>query len=195
MTCALLLALTMCFIEVAFYAFSANIALFMDGEKIGGTTEISRVVSIFMISGFVSGLLMKKWNPLFQHHIFSAATLMMALGYGILTISKEIIMVCLGGAFVGASFSILYSCIFLRLNSKYQHASNLGYAVTWVTTAIFIGQFISPFVLMAAEYILGYSGYRFRFFFLFGSLSLAAMMIIMLTVVKKKHCANIKEIL
>ena len=181
---ALILALYMCLVEVAFYAFSTNISLFVTGAGLGDVGAVSRIVSLFMLCGFVSGLLMSRWRQLFRGALPAFGLALMAAGYGLLWGSGSLIPVALGGALIGASYSILYAGIFLQANLCYEHFHQRSFAIALITAGLFLGQFLSPLCLSAAELLLGQGGYRFRFFLLFLAL-LAAAVVALLRVVRR----------
>ena len=172
---ALLLALCMCMVEVAFYAFSTNVSLYVTGTGMGDVSTVSSIVSLFMLCGFLSGLAVERWRRVLRQATPAFGLLLMAGGYGLLCLSEAVLYVYLGGALIGASYSVLYASIFLQANLCYTNFQGRSFAISLITAGLFLGQFLSPACLRAVETVLGQSGYKERFLILFCALAIAVI--------------------
>ena len=100
--------------------------------------------------------------------------LMMALGYFSLFISFNVVFVFFGGVLIGASYSILYAEIFLQVSVRCRYPEEQDFAISLITAGLFLGQFVSPILISAVEWIINCSGYRMRFLLLCSILMMAA---------------------
>ena len=160
---AFALACVMCLVESAFFAFSTNIALFMNEENLGGPVETARVVFPFMAFGLIAGALVNRWRRLFGRFSSAAGALMMAAGYLTLSMAQSMPVLMAGAALVGSSFSILYAAVFLKASNLYPDDRMRALTVSWCTSGLFLGQFLSPRLVRAVSFILRGGGYRGRF--------------------------------
>lgn len=165
----------MMLINVAFYTFSVSIALFMKQEQIGTSTSSGTVVAVFMITGFLLGLITAYIRKVFRKFTMGAGLLMMGSGYCLLAQGASVAGLCAGAAMVGGSYSILYSGVFYGIGNCSRSKRENTRLVTWTTAGMFIGQSVSAYLLRGAERLAGRSGYRFRFAFLSGCLLFAAV--------------------
>ena len=87
---------------------------------------------------------------------------------------RQYALIILSSACVGASYSIFYSSVFLKISDLSRDDQENTALVTFTTAGMFFGQTISVYLLQAAEAVFHMEGYRFRFLFLGGALFLAA---------------------
>lgn len=166
-------------INVAFYTFTASISLFMLSEGIGDKSASGTVVAIFMLSGFVLGLFVDKLRKYAGRFTMAFAAVLMGSGYLILSAAGGIIGLCAGAALIGGSYSIFYAGVFLAIGACSRNKTENTRLVIYTTAAMFSGQFLSAYILRAAEFLLRDSGYRFRFSFLSAGLFTAAFLMVL----------------
>lgn len=169
---ALVISGCMCLLNVAFYTFSTSIALFMRQDDIGSITSSSTVVFVFMLSGFLTGIWLSRLRRWLHGFSEAAGLLMMAVGFGLLTISRELLTVHVAGGLIGASYSILYPAVFLQIGKYYEGRAN-AIAISIATAGLFLGQCLSPSILSLAEQVFNQQGFRFHFLFLSCCLTVA----------------------
>lgn len=162
------------FVNVAFYAVPANVALFMKEQQIGEAQSAGTVISVFMIAGFIAGVILSKIQTYFKKNTLVFGVAVMALGYTLLSLSKHLFLVIPGAGLVGFSFGILYPSFIILITGKCSSDRTiqvLGYA----SAAQFLGQFLSPYLLQAIKAIFHMTSLRYDFIILAAGLSAACV--------------------
>lgn len=166
-----LLILGMFFVNVAFYAVPANVALFMREEGIGDSSSSGTVISAFMICGFIAGIILPYFHHFFKSYTITSGIFFMAGGYIFLSLSHTLFLVILGSSLVGFSFGILFPAILNTINDSSTTQSIL-LSLSFASSAQFLGQFMSPYILQLIKNILNFSSLRYDFIILAYSLSI-----------------------
>ena len=159
-------------INIAFYAVPANIALFMQEIGITNSRKAGYVISFFMVSGFIAGLLMGAIQKLVKSYLVLLGTAIMAVGYIVLSYTSEMLFISVGASLVGFSFGILFPAFMNLVNTKCSGRTCV-IALSYASCFHFMGQFLSPFVLQGVKNVLGVTSLRYDFIVLAVSLSLA----------------------
>ena len=178
----------MMLVNVAFYTFSTSIALFMKSEHIGNDTTSGYTVAVFMAAGFAMGFLVPQIRRILQSFTVSLGCVMMGSGYIGLALSDRLLCIAAASALIGASYSIFYSSVFLKIGELSRDDGENTKLVTFTTAGMFFGQTVSVYLLQGAEALFGLYGYRFRFFFLAAGLFLAAGVCILWVV--RQYCTH-----
>lgn len=175
---AYLVILGMSLVNVAFYTFSTSIALFLKSESIGNDATSGYAVAVFMAAGFFMGIAVPHIRKRLNYFTVTLGCLMMGTGYVGLAASRNIVLLILSSALVGASYSVFYSSVFLKIGALSRDDRENTKLVTFTTAGMFFGQTVSVYLLQGAEWVFRSGGYRFRFSFLAGALLLAAVLCI-----------------
>lgn len=165
-------------INAAFYTFTSSISLFMQQEGLGGQAVSGNVVAVFMACGFFMGLAASGIRRALKQFYMAFGCLLMGLGYFGLGLARELPLVFVCAALVGASYSVFYAGIFLRIGQLSATKEENVRLVTITTAGMFAGQTLSVSLLHGAELLCGMEGYRFRFEFLAGCLAAAGLAVV-----------------
>ncbi len=160
------LVLTMLFVNIAFYTFSTSIALFMKSEGIGDDATSGYVVSLFMLAGFISGLLSARMRSRIGRLTVPVALGLMAFGFGIMSVSHGIPELMVAGILIGWGDLMVYSDLFARIRLCTGGGNDERTWISVMTAAMFGGQAISATAVSAAAWALGIAGYRETFLML-----------------------------
>lgn len=172
-----LVAVGMGLTNIAFYLFTTSIALFMQSEQIGTLADSGTVVAAFMLFGFFVGILVQRLRKVLKSYTVLSGCFMMAAGYVVLSLAQKTGVVVIGAMLVGGSYSILYSCIFLRINILARNSGEASYFICWTTAFMFTGQFLSQPLLNIVEYLFHQSTYRFDYTFISGAVCVVAAVV------------------
>lgn len=142
--------LGMLLINIAFYAVPANVALFMKEQQIGHARSAGVVISAFMISGFVAGLILTYIRTWFKTYTVLFGVAAMASGYVVLSVAFGMTAVIIGSAFVGFSFGLLFPSLLILITNKCSDSACV-LALSFSSCAQFLGQFLSPYVLQGVK--------------------------------------------
>lgn len=181
-----LLAIGMCLITMAFYAVPTNIAIFMKKELIGNPSTAGFEIAIFTLGGFIAGTFLSIIKKNLKHYTITVGIGLMCLGYSLLFYSYNIYMIGISVSLVGFSFGIIYPLIFLN-TSKISNGNSNTIALSIVSSAMFLGQFLSPLLLQYFGSILNSNSNRFNFKFLAICLSIAVIISLILKLKSKKN--------
>jgi len=165
-----LIIIGMFFVNVAFYAVPANIALFLREQNIGNSESAGIVISAFMISGFIAGITLHLFQRLFSKYTVASGIGIMALGYTILAISNNLLLVIIGASLVGFSFGVLFPVFLILINTTCS-SNSIILALSFSSCAQFLGQFLSPYILQLLKIVLSLDSLRNDFIILSFTLS------------------------
>lgn len=177
----------MALINVAFYTFSTSIALYLKGEEIGNDTTSGYVVSVFMAAGFFMGFAVPSVRKKAKYFTVTIACLMMGMGYTGLAILHVFPLIIISSALIGASYSIFYSSVFLKISHLSRTERENTKLVTYTTAGMFLGQTVSVYLLQGAEKVFHMTGYRFRFSFLGAALLISALVAVLVYFLPGRH--------
>jgi len=154
--------LGMLLVNIAFYAVPANVALFMKEQNIGIAQSAGTVISVFMISGFIAGVLLSQIQRCLKKYTVLFGIFVMAFGYIILSFSHGLFFVIAGSGFVGFSFGILFPSLIILITNKCS-SNSCVLALSFTSCAQFLGQFLSPYVLQFIKFVFGFASLRADF--------------------------------
>jgi len=160
----------MLLVNIAFYAVPANVALFMKEQQIGQIQSAGTVISAFMISGFIAGLILSYIRKLFKTYTVFSGIAFMALGYSFLSIAYSLTSVVIGSALVGFSFGVLFPSLLILITGKCSGPGCI-LALSFTSCAQFLGQFLSPYALQLIKNLFGIRSLRGDFIILAVALS------------------------
>jgi len=164
-------------VNIAFYAVPANVALFMKEQHIGIAESAGTVISVFMIAGFIAGLLLSYLQHMLKKYTILVGVGVMALGYAILSLAYSMPLVITGSGLVGFSFGVLFPS-FIILITNICSTNNFILALSFASCAQFLGQFLSPYILQVIKTMFSFSSLRYDFIILAFCLSLSVFIYI-----------------
>ena len=185
--------LVMAFVNLAFYAFTSSIALFMREEGLGDSGTSGIVMSLFMTSGFLMGLLVPSLNSRLGSLTKPLGFLLMGSGFLTLRFSYSTGMAVLSGLLTGASYSVLYASGFSEIRELSRDREENTALITLMTAAMFAGQASSLYVLKGLEAVFHASGYRFRFMLLSLALMTASALSALLAARRRNEQRTIRQ--
>lgn len=162
-------------INVAFYSFLTNIAIFLKAENIGRADSAGVATSFLTFAGFLSGLLIKNITDLLKHFRVPFAIGCMAIGFVFLSDASTLIAVNFSGFLIGLGLGTLKPIIFIKTTELTPQFSN-SFSLSIISSSMFFGKFMSPFILDFIGDILQNSETRFLFNFLGLSFGIAGLM-------------------
>lgn len=174
----------MLLINIAFYAVPANVALFMKEQNIGVAQSAGTVISVFMISGFVAGVILSYLQKFFRRYTVVLGVGVMAAGYTVLSFSGTLLLVIIGSGLVGFSFGVLFPSLLILITNKCS-SNSCVLALAFSSCAQFLGQFLSPYVLQLIKNVFGLNSLRNDFSILAVSLTFAVAVYITIKLVMR----------
>lgn len=164
----------MLLINIAFYAVPANVALFMREQNIGIAQSAGTVISVFMVSGFIAGMILAYIHRFLKKYTVIFGLGIMSLGYIVLSVANNLGLVIAGSGFVGFSFGVLFPSLLILITNKCS-ANSCVLALSFTSCAQFLGQFLSPYILQLIKEVFGLSSLRNDFIILAITLSVSTI--------------------
>lgn len=160
---SILLILAMALANLSFYTFPTYIALFMKSEQIGIDSSSGIVVSILMGAGFFMGINAVHIRNTLKQYTCTAAVLCMGAGYLSMSMTANILVLCLCAILVGGSNTLLYAEIFSNINKEAEQCKSNTALITYTTLSMFVGQTLAVPALEFISSIFSDFSYRFKF--------------------------------
>lgn len=145
-----------------FDTFAANISVFIAQEKLGDIKLASMASAVFILSGFISGLLYRYISKLFGFYNIALAFFVLSSGLLITFLSHSILLTIIGSFISGFGLSIFMARIPYILSVIIENIY-LPMAITIYTTATAAAAFVSPFIINFVRNTLGFNQVSFSF--------------------------------
>ncbi|EOD01581.1 MFS transporter [Caldisalinibacter kiritimatiensis] len=183
----IILATLAFFINVAFYAVVINIALFIKSKGLGNSQEAGIAMSILTLAGFLSSVFLQNLSKTFKRFNTPSSIALMGIGFFILSTGYNLFIIFLASFMIGFSLGILKPTIFLKVVDITPQYSN-AFALSIVSGAIFLGKFLSPFILNFISFLLNDTSINLVFAFVGVTLSIASL----ISLIYSFHSSQIK---
>lgn len=158
-------ALAMGGIMVAYYSIATSMALYMEQNEIGGTALAGTIISFTTIGGMITSLTLVHIEDLLKKYALHVMLLLMGLAFTFLSFTVSLPIIIVSVLFIGFGQGVLFPLILLRVIDQVEvQKSDRAVAIT--TSAIFLGQFLSPIILEGVGSIASNDSIRFQYGFL-----------------------------
>lgn len=180
-------ALFTMFSIIIFNLITNNMAFYLKDAHLGDSAETGVVIAFYQTAQFLVAMFFDKIYHRFKNNTAIFSMGVSILGFSILFIAISLWMIILAVFIIGLGVGALIP--FNALTISNQVSSDLsGWALSLNTSALFVGQFISPFVFSLTSRIFGYTSIRSHF------LSAAVMCaIVALIILIAKNARNNKS--
>lgn len=138
---------------IAFYAVPTNMDFLIKYKNLGTSSTAANIVSLGTLSSLISALVFPKLMKLLKKYYSLIIFIVMSFGFVLLGFSPSIEVTLLGAIFVGFGFGsiIPFGMLFA---SNLVHKTHTALAILIVTTALYLGEFLSPIVLQMISNVL-----------------------------------------
>lgn len=164
----------MFFLVLGFYSIPTNMALFIQQEGIGNSQSAGAVISIATAAGFFAGILLGKVKRVFGTYFVAFQLTLMSIGFLIVGISSNLVIIGLGVGFMGFGFGSILPVVFDQVSRQVPRSQTVQ-AMAIVTSMVFFGQFSSPIFLDGIGVLFGNDSIRFMYLFLSSSMFIVAI--------------------
>lgn len=176
-------ALALGAIMLAYYSVATNIALYLKQSDLGGSVLAGIIVSLTTFGGMVTSLLLVQLVSILKKFLVPVMLLFMSIVFLLLAFTNSIPIVMLSVCFVGFGQGSLFPVITMKALDELK-PNQTDKAIAIITSFIFIGQFLSPFILDTISKIANQTSIRFQFIVLSISI-LVSVMLIFINIWKK----------
>lgn len=139
-------ALAMGGVMLAYYSVATNMALYVDQNKLGGSSLAGTVIAFTTIGGMITSLFLSKLEDVFKKSLIILMIFLMGMAFGLIAITQSVVLVMIGVMVVGFGQGVLFPLLALKAIS-YVPPLQSARVVAITSSATFAGQFLSPIVL------------------------------------------------
>ena len=138
---------------IGFYAVPTNMDFLIKFRNFGTPQTAANLVSISTLASLISAIFFQKIVRVFKSYYAIVIFIVMALGFFFLAYSPNLGIATLGSIFAGLAFGnvIPFTMLFA---SNLVHKTHTALSILIITTALYLGEFLSPLVLQLLANIL-----------------------------------------
>lgn len=144
------------------FSFFTNIAMVVTSENLGNAASAGIVLTIMTVGSLIAGILFGKISQLLKKHAIFAGITLTAIGFLMLSYPLGLNMIIFESLIIGMGFGTTMPSIMVKLSIVAPKAATT-LAIAFATSAMGVGQFISPFVLNTLGSAIGNGTFRFNF--------------------------------
>lgn len=152
----------------------AGESLAVHKERLGQPTAAGNALALMSLSGVLSGLLLARLMKWLKRFCVPVALFVMAGGFLLLAQARSLPQVFVAVPFIGFSAGLLMPSVLLSV-ARTVAGPGRALAMAVVSSAVYLGQFLSPPLLDAAAKLAGHDSFPFRFALVAAGLALAAV--------------------
>lgn len=155
--------ISMFIVMVIFYALPSNFSIIATNEGIIPSSLIGMIMAVQTLGAFLAGMKLSLAIKILKKNTKYAAGILLVLGFTILSLTTNMIMMIIGmlciGFGLGISVPLLNSQVSLNID-KEETAS----AMAIMTSMLYLGQFLSPLIIQLVQNTLNIDSIRFPFY-------------------------------
>lgn len=164
---------------IAFTTVPVNLSLFAAEEKLGSAGVVGAILAVFSFFGIIEGALLPQLMRLLKKALVPLALALMSAGFALLYVSRDMGMILASVIVFGAGSGSMIPYLFLTASRKAPRESQT-LAMAVISSSVYLGQFLMPFVFDLVGAASGNSSIRFGFLVFscclaFGALAAAVM--------------------
>lgn len=161
---------------ICFFTMPTQVPFFVASHGIKNTAMIGSVMGALTLAGMLAATRYSTLKPRLGHaRLFLLGYGLMGLGMAVLALAPGLAMIFLGAALVGLGFATV-SPNFNEIALRAAPADLRGRAAGIMTTSVFLGQIVSPFLTLPMVRHAGYSGTFATLAVLLGLAALVALL-------------------
>ena len=171
---------------VIFNLISNQMAFYLKDTNLGDSAESGIAIAFYQGAQFIVAMAFDKIHRIFRNNTAIFGLGISVLGFIILFSAGNLWMIFLAVFITGLGIGTLVP--FNALTISNQVSSDLsGWALSLNTSALFAGQFISPFLFSIISTIFGFTSVRFYFLSAAGMCAIVALLMIFVKIYRRKH--------
>ncbi len=179
-------ALFTMFSIIIFNLITNNMAFYLKEAHLGDSAATGVAIAFYQAAQFSVAMLFDKIYRLFKNNLAILSMGISVIGFSILFVANSLTMIILAVFIIGLGIGSLVP--FNALTISNQVTSDLsGWALSLNTSALFAGQFISPFVFSLINSIFGYTSIRFHYLSAAVMCAIVAVIIFIVKNLRKKR--------
>ena len=171
---------------LGFYVVPTDMAMFMQSEQIGGSGAAGLAFSALTLSSFLAGLAYSWAGRQLHSWALVAGAALVGGGFWLLGGSTSFTAVVLGMVVVGLGVGTTHPALLLATANLAPQSSS-GQALSIFNSAMYAGQFLSPFVFRSLGLLVNASSARFSFRIAGVAFAVAALVASMVITARKER--------
>jgi MFS family permease len=144
------LVMSMFILQIIFGAVPTNLSLFIDAFHIGPPRISSIFLSILTLSSFLAGLFYTRLSMILKTQKITLSFLTLSIGFIFLSSTSSPLMIALAILLIGLAAGILVPTFMLQV-ADLVPKNKTSAALALLTSALFLGQFVSPIISNIVE--------------------------------------------
>lgn len=145
--------------NIVMFCFISDMAFVMSADKIGTAGTAGVVMTFASIGGIIAGLILGWMTKLLRNYSFVLALACLTAGSIVLVFAYSAVMFMVGLGIWGLGFGIFNALLILQIMGS-AAKSSIAFALAIMTSAMGIGQFISPIYYSYLNNLLGFQSPR-----------------------------------
>ncbi|SNS06711.1 Predicted arabinose efflux permease, MFS family [Anaerovirgula multivorans] len=175
------------------FSFFTNIAMVITEEHLGNAASAGIVITIMTVGGLLAGILFGKVSQTLKRFTIPLSAVLTGLGFLMLSYSYSFHLILIASLLIGIGFGTTMPAVMMKIaENAPKFAITLAMAV--VTSAMSLGQFVSPFALTFVETLLDSGTGRFTFILSGVGILIGGTVLLLLNLRAKTMHENVGEI-
>jgi predicted MFS family arabinose efflux permease len=145
--------------NIVMFCFISDIAFIMSSDKIGNAGTAGVAMTFTSVGGIIAGLILGRMTKLLRNYSFVLALAFLTAGSIVLAFAYTAAMFMIGCGIWGLGFGIFNALLILQIMGS-AAKSSIAFALAIMTSAMGIGQFISPIYYSYLNNLLGFQSPR-----------------------------------
>jgi MFS family permease len=145
--------------NIVMFCFISDLAFIISSDKIGNAKTAGVVMTFASVGGIIAGLILGWMTKLFKNYSFVLALAFLTTGSIILVFSYTAVMFMIGLGIFGLGFGIFNALLILQIMGSVEKSA-IALALAIMTSAMGIGQFLSPIYYSYLNNLLGFQSAR-----------------------------------
>ncbi len=147
---------------LVFYTVPTSLAIFMQNQGVGNAAKAGIALAVVNVFGFIAGLIFSRILELIGKNTVIWAMASMTAGLWLLGLAQHLAFILLAVSILGLGFGILQPLIYLE-TTRLVPKQSTPMAMSIISSALFLGQFMSPILLGFIGKLVGDTSSRFSF--------------------------------
>lgn len=131
---------------IIYYTIPTNLSLFLEQKNIGSSEVSGILIAILTLCSFITGMVFGKFVNVFKEYVGFFSFILMTIGFIFMVVLNSIVIITIGIILIGLGFGLTFP-YGMYFASKAVSLKHVTLAISIVTTALYIGEFLSPIIL------------------------------------------------
>ncbi|AKL96683.1 arabinose efflux permease [Clostridium aceticum] len=174
------------------FSFFTNTAMVITEEGLGNAASSGVAITLMTVGGLVAGIIFGKVAACLKGFVIPVSVVMTGIGFLIISYPQGLNLILIAALIIGTGFGTAMPALMIKI-AEITQKSTTTLAIAVVTSAMSLGQFVSPFVLSFIEGLFDISTGRFSFIIAGIGILAGGVVLCLLTLRKERAMTNVGE--